>query len=72
MPPLQTHGHYDVCGPRYVYGSTCSYECDSGYELPPAPFNKEIECIVKMEEDGVSSSVKWNYDPTACGRKQIN
>ena len=67
VPPDQQHGHHDDCDSPYKYGSHCSYECDSGFSLPPNAISV-VQCVVKMGVDGITSLMEWDSLPSSCAR----
>ena len=62
-PPVQLNGRLAVCPTPYKYGSTCTFACSNGYQLP-ADGISAIECSLKTFSGGRHPA--WDNVPTDC------
>ena len=61
--PTQVHGHSLECWEKapHLFGSTCQFESDIGYELPVGGVSK-VTCAVILAD---SLTPQWDGVPTA-------
>ena len=64
-PPEQTNGHKDVCASPFPFLDECSYECDTGYELPEGGHD-QLKCVVLITDANGLPAVDWDKTPTPC------
>ena len=57
------------CPEPYKFGSVCTFECDTGYELPDSAID-EAKCIY-VSKPGVPSGADWDGIPTECISKCV-
>ena len=62
---MQPNGVQDVCGTPYEYGSTCSFRCSAGYQLP-ADGVSSLTCTLKRLYGEEESTMGWDRQPSAC------